>query len=338
MNSNKMFKKKSQDKREKEIDYKFYSSAPNFRIVIITGVCRSGKTTLGQILGSMKNVEYIDEPWTGTVIPVMQNYGALDPLIARDMFRAFVKELFNDIILLRQSNFRPKDLSNIWDRKDAGEIIDRLVRLYSRDDVHNYVKEKDPILLLNLAELIPFLPFFVDTFPKCKIIHVTRNGLDVALDVAKKQWFPNEKLKKPLSNYYLFRIFHSQKEEKYYMPWWVREGEEEKFLGMNDFAKGLYYWRRILEINQEQIAEFKTQIAPKYQEIKFEDIVQNPQEIANKLAEFLGVSHSQKTSDKLSSLNLKQDENKTYPLEEVPADELKKAKKMLARFHYPTNF
>jgi len=56
------------------------------------------------------------------------NYGSINPDFAADMFRAFAKELFNDIILLRQSNFRPNVLNTIWVRKDVGEIFERLVK------------------------------------------------------------------------------------------------------------------------------------------------------------------------------------------------------------------
>ena len=78
--------------------HRFYSGVPEFKIAIITGVCRSGKTLIGQILGSMNNVEYIDEPWFPIVVSLMQHYGSIEPEVAVDMFRAFTKELFNDII------------------------------------------------------------------------------------------------------------------------------------------------------------------------------------------------------------------------------------------------
>lgn len=313
-------------------DHRFHSSVPDFRIAIITGACRSGKTTIGQILGSMNNVEYIDEPWFPTVLPVMQNYGSIDPDVAVDMLRAFTKELFNDIILLRQSNFRPNDLSTIWARKDVKDIMDRLVKKHTRDDVEKYIEEKNPILLYNLAELIPFMSFFIKTFPDCRIIHVIRNGFDVAQEVVDKQWFSNEKFKEPLSNYYLFRVFEDS--GKHYIPWWVKRGEERKFLRMNDYTKGLYYWRNLLEINKEDVEIFKIKKSNQYMEIKFEDIFENPGVTAKTLGAFLGVDFSDKTVAALGLINKNKVEKKSYNLENVPAVELDKAKKVLSNFGY----
>lgn len=313
-------------------NHRFHSSVPDFRIAIVTGVCRSGKTMIGQILGSMNNVEYIDEPWFPTVLPVMQNYGSIDPDIAADMFRAFTKELFNDIILLRQSNFRPYDLSTIWARKDVGEIIERLVKIHTRDDVKKYINEKKPILLFNLAELIPFMPFFVKAFPDCKIIHITRNGFDVAHEVVDKQWFSKEKFREPLSNYYLFRVFEDS--GRHYIPWWVKKGEEKKFLGMNDFTKGLYYWRNLLEINKEDVEKFKIDKSNQYMEVKFEDILENPSVTAELLGSFLGVSFSKKTEAVLGLIDKNKIVKRSYNIDKVPADELEKAIKVMSELGY----
>ena len=230
------------------------------------------------------------------------------------------------------NNFRPNDLSTIWDRKEVGEIIDRLLKLHTRNDVKKYIDEKNPTLLFNLAELIPFMPFFIKAFPDCKIIHVIRNGMDVAQEVVDKQWFSEEKFKKPLSNYYLFRVFEDP--GKRYIPWWVKKGEERKFISMNDFTKGLYYWRNLLEINKEKIEKFKNKKSNRYMEIKFEDILEKPSLAAKKLGTFLGVDFSKRTEAALGLINKNKIETKNYKIENIPDDELDKANKVLSELDY----
>ena len=139
--------------------YRIYAGDDHmeFPIVIITGVSRSGKTLLGQLLGSMENVEHIDEPYLPLMLPVMWDKGLVDEDVAVMFFRAFTEELFNDMILLRTANFRPSDLSTIWERKTSDEIYSRLVDLYSRDDVRKYVRDNGSVLLYNLAETVPCL-------------------------------------------------------------------------------------------------------------------------------------------------------------------------------------
>jgi len=315
-------------------DHKFYSSAPDFKIAIITGACRSGKTTIGQILGSMNNVEYIDEPWLPQVLPIMQYYGSIDPDVAADMLRAFTKELFNDIILLRQSNFRPNDLSTIWDRKNIKEILNRLIEVDTRTDVQNYINEKNPLLLFNLAELIPFMGFFTRAFPDCKIIHVVRNGFDVAQEVVNKQWFSIENIMEPFSNYYLFRMFNDS--GKRYIPWWVKKGEERKFLRMNEYTKGLYYWRSLFEINKKSVDAFKIDKSNQYFEIKSENFFKTPGVFIEKLGSFLEVDYSNKTKAALGLIDKNKAIKRKNFKEIVPDDELDKAYKVLRNLGYNT--
>ena len=308
----------------------------DFKIPIITGACRSGKTLIGRLLGSLENVEYMDEPWLPTVLPMLQGNNLIDPKISKDIFRSYIEEFMNDVILLRQANFRPQDQSSIWDRKDISEIFDRLVKLHSRDDVRKYIKRANPTLLLNLPEIMPFLPFLTETFPGCKVIHIVRNGLDVALEVRKKKWFTNKLLKQPFSNYYLFRKYYSKKYlGNYYMPYWIKDNEDGKFLNMTDFAKGLYYWRRIVEASGKPIKKFKTDFLDEYREVRFESIIESPTIAFDELSTFLNVSVSKKTETILSSIK-KLKPIRKYPVNEISKDERNKTNKLLSKLKYPT--
>lgn len=307
----------------------------DFRLAIITGVCRSGKTLLGKLLGSMRNVEYDDEPWIPMMLPIMQDQGLISPTIAKDLLRAFSEEIFNDIILLRRANFRPKDKSTIWDLKDAAEIFERLIILNTRDDVRSYVKEKDPMLLYVLPEIMPALSFLTKTFPHCKIIHIIRNGLDVAFSVAEKQWFSNNSLSKPRNNYLIKTYYNKTCSKRYYLPWWVKNGEERKFLELSDFARGLYYWRRIHDIGEKQREEFKLNHPDIYKEVKFEDIITNTMKVIKDLAKFLDATTTPQTELISGTIDTKILENKPrYPINEIPIDELKNTKKLLHKFGY----
>jgi hypothetical protein len=308
-----------------------------FRVVIITGVSRSGKTLLGQLLGSMQNVEHVDEPWLPIMLPVMQGKGLIDRKVAQTLLLSFTEELFNDTILLRRANFRPSDHSSIWACKGVQEIFSRLVNLYSRGDVRQYIRKNDPVLLYNLAETIPYLSFFVETFPQCKIVHVIRNGLDVALAAAEKQWFSDAQLKNPLNNQ-VFRAYQGSDEStQYYLPWWLQENDIELFLGMGDFARGLCYWRSLLEQSQEQIAELKAVRPHIYREVRFEDLVQTPTQIANDIAAFLDLTPSERT---VSLLSLIEDRTtfdlSNYPMAQVPEREMERAVKIGSAFNYST--
>jgi len=318
--------------------YRMYAGMHHmdFRVAIITGVSRSGKTLLGQLLGSMHYVEHIDEPWLPMMLPVMQEKGLIDREVARMLLQAFTEELMNDTVLLRRANFRPSDQSSIWISKGAEEIFSRLVNLYSRNDVRRHVRENDSVLLYNLAETNPFLSFFIETFPHCKIIHVIRNGLDVALAAADKQWFSDSQLKNPLNNQ-VFRVYQrTGSPEQYYLPWWLQEEDSEAFLDMGDFARGLCYWRSLLEQSQKQIKKLKTTNPNVYFELKFEDLIQNPVRVLDDITAFLDVSPSNQTASVLSTIEDRTtSDTSIYPIAQVPERELECVVRLLRAFNYP---
>lgn len=308
-----------------------------FDVVVITGASRSGKTLLGRLLGSMHSVEHVDEPWLPMMMPVIQGKGLIDPDVATMVLQAFVEELFNDIVLLRTANFRPSDLSSIWEVKGAQEIFSRLVNLHSRDDVRRYVLEKRPVLLCNLAEVMPFLSFLIKTFPNCKIIHVVRNGLDVAMAVSAKQWFSDEQLRNPLNNQ-VFRAYeHLEQSCKYYLPWWLPEEKANLFIGMGDFARGLCYWCSLLEQSLHHIRELRISASQQYREVKYEALVRNPDGVLDDLTTFLGVEPSEQTAALLAGLEDRSSQaSSMYPLGQVSKGEMECVTRMLSIFNYPS--
>lgn len=317
--------------------YRMYPGTAHmdFRVAIVTGVCRSGKTLVGQLLGSMANVEHIDEPWLPMMLPVLQGKGLIDPDVGKTLLQSFTEELFNDMILLRNANFRPSDLSSMWTRKNAQEIFSRLVNLHSRRDVRKYVAEHRSVLLYNLAEVMPYLSFLTDAFPRCKVIHVIRNGLDVATSTAEKQWFSNERLANP-SNNQVFRAYQSNIDRtQYYLPWWLREDDSEAFLTMGDFARGVCYWRSLLEQSREQISQLKATRPDAYHEVKYEDLVRAPTQSVNNIAMFLDVTPTEQTAAVLSTLRTEAT-SPAHPIDRLPQDEMERVTRLLRAFGYPT--
>ena len=278
-------------------------------VVIITGAGRSGKTLVGNLLGSCHNVEHLDEPWLPMTLPVLAGQGALTHTLAIDMFRASVVELWYDRLLMRHVNFRPADLSSIWRQKGPEEIMSRLVGLYSREDVRRYANVNRPSLVLTLTNTLPYLDFFHEALPGCRIIHVVREGVDVAVAVARKGWLSDEELLDPKNAQPYRPYYRSQSSNVYYLPWWLEEGQEELFLGLSEFERGLLYWRRLMELLEDQ-AVGRTADSPLV--VKLADVVDRPQETIQSLLESLGFTETEFTHGLLSKVM--QDE-----VEEPPA-------------------
>lgn len=116
--------------------------------IIITGAARSGTTIIGNIIGKHSDVAYWVEP----------NY----------IWKYKSAKLHTDMI---PKDYATKEVKNF--------IISRFVKF---TELHNKKRfaEKTPANSLRL-------PFVREVLPNCKIIHIVRDGRDVALS-ARKMW------------------------------------------------------------------------------------------------------------------------------------------------------
>ena len=265
---------------------------------MIVGACRSGKTTLGTLLGTCNNVENAEEPWTAKILPLLSGLGSIDELIAKDIFLNFITELCNETILLRSVSFRPDDLSTILNQKNSEEISFRFNELTTRSDVNEFKKKNNPLLLLNLTEVLPFVSFFFDVMPKTKLIHVIRNGNNVAKDCLDKGWFSDVQLKTPIKALPYQTIKLSG--EIWHIPWWVNFGDEELFLSYSEYERCIYYWCQNIESGICEIQQLKNK--DMYKTIFYEDLITKPSKIFSEVLDYLMISPGPLTKKSLDKI------------------------------------
>jgi hypothetical protein len=276
----------------------FYSKGNNlkFPIAVISGVCRSGKTLLGNLIATCPEVEYADEPWTGMALPMAANSGKIENEFASSMLLAYFFELFNDLILLRNANFRRKDQSSIWTKKTPEEIDLRLNDLNTRNDVINFAKSNRSTLVVTLAECSPFVNFILSAINQAQMIHVVRNGFEVAWDISEKNWFSDEQLLSPI-NAQLYSPLDMER-RTWYLPWWVDEGEEKKFLKLSNFERSLYYWCSLMKKGLEAFQSCNN----KGILVRQEDLLTNPENEFKRVVSYLGFSQGKLSTQMLEKI------------------------------------
>jgi hypothetical protein len=306
-----------------------FSSGPiyfNFETAIITGACRSGKTTLGNLLATASYVENAEEPWTAKLLPLSTGLGLIDERVGKEMFLNYVTELFNEKILLRDATFRPGDLSSIWAQKSHEEIFWRLTSLKTRPDIKKYITEHSPLLLLNLTEVLPFAHFFFDVLPKTKMIHVIRKGQEVAYDCLQKHWFSDEQLLTPIKAlpYYI----HVSKGKKWHLPWWVNHDEEELFLSYSEYDRCVYYWCQNVQAGLDATENFVKE--GKCIVVHYEDIISDTRKTFDEVSGFLEISPTPLTE--MAIAKIKARGTHTYNVNEFKITQ--KLLKRLESIHY----
>lgn len=250
-------------------------------IIIVTGASRSGKTLLCRILGSSENVEWIEEPYDLGNYIRMYGMGLLDPEVFRMLFNSSIYELINSMVLLRNANFRPDDLSSIWKYKGASDIFCRLHNIKTRDDVRQYIENNKTWFILDLPDILRFLPLVSDCFENLIVINVVRNGYDVADSCYKKGWFSDKDVQLTHNNIY------REYEEKM-IPWYISEGNENAYFSADAYERALMYW---IEINKSSLDTQMVNIS-----LRYEDLCDNGTGIIRNLMNRIGLRSTSITS------------------------------------------
>ena len=137
---------------------------------------------------------------------------------------------------------------------------------------------------LRFAEKTPrncfLVPFLYRSFPDAQFIHIIRDGRDAALSLSKKPW-------------YQAALAYSGKREPGGYPYgpyahfWVERERKTEFETTTDIHRCIWVWRRHTESALMAAAGLTT---AQYYEIRYEALVTNPWEEANRLLKFLDIS------------------------------------------------
>lgn len=293
---------------------------PIDNLFFVTGACRSGKTLFSKILASTQNTEWIEEPYELSLLlwAIQAGKSSADLEWEEKAFNAICKELINSAILLRNGNFRPEDLSTIWNYKEAKEIFQRLVNINTRNQVQDYIKENNSHFIIDIPGILGSSKFMKRACKGVRVIHVIRNPYDVAEAVCQKHWNSNESLEHPLNND-IYRKFNCKGNNKeYYIPWWVKEGMEYDFVEATEYERGIIYWISMVE-NYDG-SDFL---------IKYEDLVQAPQEEMKPFLK-MGLQSTTKTmelSSELQSIYISEQEQEIH-LNRYYADKFRELKEI----------
>lgn len=137
---------------------------------------------------------------------------------------------------------------------------------------------------LRFAEKTPRNCFLIDflfqAFPDAQFIHIIRDGKDAALSHSKKPW-----LQAASAN--LDRRESSGYRHGPYARFWVEPERVKEFETTSDIHRCIWAWRRHVSSILEQAQALP---AEQYYELRYENLVSQPQQEAQKLLNYLGIN------------------------------------------------
>ena len=168
------------------------------------------------------------------------------------------------------------------------------------------IKTAKPIIVEKLPINNFRLPFIYTIFPEANFIHILRNGIEVAKSIEKRVpfgWFGYNNYKWNL----LVDYAHSQSHTS-----------EIVNVCTNNYERGLLEWR----LSVEAIYSFTSTIPKEsFFEITYDDFIDNPLEIMQKILNFIGLEKSNEVNNFLIN-NIQSGSNKVASTEYSEKDKI----------------
>lgn len=271
------------------------------QIVLIDGLTRSGKSSLCQMIVSLRNSEHIDmsEIFECIISGLVLNK------IKLEFAKPFLKNFFNQSsynkLIGRGVNFRPTDFTGVKNFRDPKIYIDRLKIFSFEKKKYNYKKThiktssfKDPILKI-LKKKNRFFPYqshlilcdfnqFIKLNLNFKILEVFRNPIDNVISLINRGVFYKTSVKQDPRRFDLDILYKNKS-----IPWYTYNYAND-FIKGNDAEKSALFV--IKQINK--IIQKKKLIEPYINEkiliLRFEDLITDTHKELKKIANFLNSS------------------------------------------------
>jgi len=270
------------------------------RIVLITGVMRSGTSILARIVASLGSMELAYEPWPFMLLTVLGHDGVFKPDIAGMSLQKCCDEILLHSLLGRSVNMRPDESSTVFNFLSRKELKGRWKHLKSRSDAMEYARKNHTSLVIKSTNLQPYYPFLLAALPGLKIIHIVRNGIDVSTSTVKKGWYSDAGLEAPISM--LSKVVTDAQDKVFDVPYYFSKQKAEAFQKASHFGRCLMAWMDLIGQNQKWVKRLNLASSERYYELKYEDLLASPRPIVNELAGFLDTRPTQRTFQCLKSL------------------------------------
>lgn len=264
------------------------------KVVLVDGLWGCGKTMLSPILSSMDRVELL------SYIYELENICSLFYLkkISKNGAEAMIKfttdlKIYNTM-MSRDVNFRPSDLSSVFNDSNPKRYFDRLTEEGDELIPKKILKEK-PILNIATHNMLAFSdPIFSALKDRVCFIEVVRHPLYMIKQINLNM----ERLMNTPRNFNLFFEFDKKDIPAFAYGW------EKLFLNSNNMDKAIFYIQKITEkvnIKKKKIkSKYKNQVLT----VCFEKFVLNPNNYLKKIEQLLETKVIDATWDMLKKQNV----------------------------------
>lgn len=225
------------------------------KVVIITGVGRSGTSLVAKLIGSMENTLLLYEP---AITKFMLRIPQMDK-ITRSVL---MEDYFIPIVLGRTRNPKPKDESyegNLW--------FHNLRWQGNRQAAVEWISLANPTFIIKTLETQPLGGRMAQCFPGCRVVNVIRSGNSVIGSSLSKGWYSDQWLEDSI-------IDHVAWNRNCKTPWYVPARLRELFIKSDVITRAAFIWAYLVREGNHQNCI----------DIRYEDVLNMPDMVIQRLA------------------------------------------------------
>lgn len=302
-----------------------YNAIFKGRVLIITGVGRSGTTILGKMIGSMLPVFYHFEPALLSLMPLLiEQLQSEKPQAAQLMRSVLFEDYFLPLIHGRTLNFNSRDDSYVGNYMRAADVEQRWQELRRRQDVVLYLQKTNALFLMKIPEFQPLFEATEAIFPEPRFLHIVRNGLDVVASSLKRNWFTDEFMDQAYIGW--VRIDSAGNAS----PWFLDDESRALFPGWTPATRSASIWRQLTEKGLDYTSGHKD----RSQDLRYENFLSNPERVTAEIARQFGLEMTEITEKNLESVRNFDGNRYSINLTDIEEPERTKFGRLMERLGY----